>query len=64
MANLLSSLNIEVMADLCDCQYTSSGRLCSALEPVKKTGKHLQRLKSEDAYVGAAICDLKMQKHE
>lgn len=35
MANLLSSLNIEVKADLCDCQYTSSSGLCYASEPVK-----------------------------
>lgn len=35
MANLLSSLNIEVKADLCDCQYTSSSGLCYASELVK-----------------------------
>ena len=35
MANLLSSLNIEVKADLCDCQYTGSTGLCHASEPVK-----------------------------
>lgn len=36
IANLLSSLNIEVKADLCDCQYTSSNGLFSyASEPVK-----------------------------
>lgn len=35
MANLLSSLYIEVKADLCDCQYSSSSGLCYASEPAK-----------------------------
>lgn len=40
MANLLSSLNIEVEADLWDCQYSSSSGLCRASEPVKWKGRN------------------------
>lgn len=58
MANLLSSLNIEVKADLCDCQYTSSSGLCYASEPVKLKGMHSHWKKSSDACVMAAICVL------
>lgn len=35
MANLLNSLNIEVKAYLCDCQFTSSSGLCYSSEYVK-----------------------------
>lgn len=38
MANLLSSSNIEVKADLCDCQYTGSIGLCYASERVEWKG--------------------------
>lgn len=58
MANLLSSLNIEVKADLCDCQYTSSSGLCYASEPVKLKGMHSHWRKSRDARVTAANCVL------
>lgn len=46
MANLLSSLIIEVKADLCDCQYTSSSGLCYASESVKWKQIHWHRKSS------------------
>lgn len=56
MANLLSSLNIEVKADLCDCQYTGSSGLCYASERVEWKGKRPNRKKKRNSsYVACVI---------